>query len=467
MLKVKSKQKLTQDCKPLFSDYTCPDDYIKDGVIPIEPMTAKEIMEKDIEKVYDSKDYIVEEKIDGVRGNIQFMSVAHCRVFTRRQSVVTNFYGEKSDNLPQIRDIHIPDLEGTIIDGEMIVPHTDFKTVSSILNCLPEEAIERQMKYGEVVFKAFDCLYINGKNIMNESLKDRKIALGVVMKILKKAGITCIQEIPYFKNDIILHISAQKAQKAYDYARARNKEDLRIALTYVNHCSDGSNIIHLNKQEYFDYIVATGGEGVMIKDLNAPYEMKRTRAYQKIKKKLTRDVVILGFNEPTKEYKGKFPNDHWDYWELNGKIIPLEDVGPSATEMIEEYGCIPVTKNYYEGKVGAIVYGVKASEQFTSNYKLQEPMINCTPAIKFGGKEFKFKWLNDAWSWYIIVGECEGMTDEERTIFTENKELCIGKVIEVECNEVFKDTGKMRHPRYMRLREDKSAEECTWEAHIE
>lgn len=30
-----------------FSDYTCPADYEEAGLIPIEPMTAKEIMDKD------------------------------------------------------------------------------------------------------------------------------------------------------------------------------------------------------------------------------------------------------------------------------------------------------------------------------------------------------------------------------------------------------------------------------------
>ena len=42
----------------------------------------------------------------------------------------------------------------------------------------------------------------------------------------------------------------------------------------------------------------------------------------------------------------------------------------------------------------------------------------------------------------------------------------IGSVVEVKANELFKDSGKLRHPRYMRRRFDKSAEECTWENHL-
>jgi ATP-dependent DNA ligase len=42
----------------------------------------------------------------------------------------------------------------------------------------------------------------------------------------------------------------------------------------------------------------------------------------------------------------------------------------------------------------------------------------------------------------------------------------IGKVLEVKANELFKDTGKMRHPRFLRMRPDKNPEDCTWKDHI-
>ena len=40
----------------------------------------------------------------------------------------------------------------------------------------------------------------------------------------------------------------------------------------------------MSKKAFFDYIVRTGGEGIMVKDIHSIYEQKRTRAYQKIKK---------------------------------------------------------------------------------------------------------------------------------------------------------------------------------------
>lgn len=411
----------------MFDNYTCPDDYLADGVIPVEPMTAKEIMDKDLEKVFSSNDYIVEEKIDGVRANVQFFankdaSFGFCRVFSRRQSVVTGFYGEKSDNLPQIRDIDIPDLEGTILDGELVIPNSDFKTTSAVLNCLPLEAVERQQSEGQVVFNAFDCLYFKGENIMSKSLDVRKKCLEEVLTILADNQVYSIKEVEYYP------------------------------------------AFQVGMKFYYD-IVKSGGEGIMIKNLHAPYEMKRTRAYQKLKKKLTRDVVVMGYTEPTMRYTGKFPNDSWDYWiDKNGE--PVKSVNMSAAEM-QDNGYIPVTRHWYNGEIGTVVYGVLASERMRNavNDNCSDNYPDDPICAKLEGKMFDFVFIDR--KLYVKVGECDGLTDADREFFTNCGDKLIGKVIEVECNEVFKDTGKMRHPRFVRMRYDKSAEECTWEAHID
>lgn len=57
----------------------------------------------------------------------------------------------------------------------------------------------------------------------------------------------------------------------------------------------------------------------------------------------------------------------------------------------------------------------------------------------------------------VEVTQCSGMTDDERRRFTAEKP--IGQVIEVEANEVTK-YGKLKHPRFVRIRDDKNAREC-------
>jgi ATP-dependent DNA ligase len=69
--------------------------------------------------------------------------------------------------------------------------------------------------------------------------------------------------------------------------------------------------------------------------------------------------------------------------------------------------------------------------------------------------------------YYLMhVCECAGFDDETREYFTRNQEKMVGSVVEVKANELFKDSGKMRHPRYLRVRYDKEPERCIWEDHI-
>ena len=64
------------------------------------------------------------------------------------------------------------------------------------------------------------------------------------------------------------------------------------------------------------------------------------------------------------------------------------------------------------------------------------------------------------------VCECAGFDDDTREYFTRNKDKLVGSVVEVKANELFRDSGKMRHPRFMRMRPDKEAERCIWVDHV-
>lgn len=440
---------------PWFDGFQSENDYLKSGIIPIEPMTAKELMEKDLPLAWNSPDFIVEQKIDGVRGMLHFMPASsevhrpHCRIFSRRVSVKTGFYAEKSDVVTHLRDIEIVQLCGTVIDGEMTVPHKDFKTVSSILNCLPQEAFERQRTEGKVCFRVFDVVYYKGKYVGDLSLIERKEILSKIMKVLKENGVSnnYIREIPFIDKPTRFWI----APKWFEMAKKCDKEALQKAVEKAE-LYKGRYFIVFDREAYFQYIVATGGEGVMVKDKNSIYEQKRTRAYQKIKKKVYRDVVIVGFTEPTKEYEGKFPKDHWDYWvDEDDKVI--KPVNVPASEMLEK-GFTPVTKNYWLGLIGGIKYGVLVDSDIRE--KLEKSKKKFEFVEMAGVSELCF----------VVVGECEGIDDDLRKDMTERKEEYMWTVFEVEGNEIFTDTGKIRHPRYYRARDDKIAVYCTWENHI-
>lgn len=62
-----------------------------------------------------------------------------------------------------------------------------------------------------------------------------------------------------------------------------------------------------------------------------------------------------------------------------------------------------------------------------------------------------------------LVRKCSipGMTDEQRKEFLENKDMYIGKVLECRGKKISKK-GAIRHPEFVRWREDKLPEECIW-----
>lgn len=438
------------------------------GIKGYEPMTAKEL---DTDEAQDAKlndpNYIIEEKFDGTRALVYFLSqqvwdeetntitdnkVGFCRVFSRRISKKTGFYVENTDSLPHIREIDAPALGGTILDGEMFIDGLPFKEVSSTLNCLWDKAVERQIEKGFITFHAFDILFYRGIDLRKFPLHRRKYFLHVVLEELNSPY---IKEVEYHKcgadsdfGDVYYEIIRAVGEYNVDQYIDELEEDKD---TYPNLWECIENKTQLTPRAYYELVVSTGGEGVMVKPIDGQYHHKRGWEYSKIKKFLTRELIVMGFSEPTKEYTGK-EIKKWAYWEekATGNRIMGNFYGDTKY--------VPVTKNYYYKQVGNLLLGVLISAD----------EYNAIPKNKRGEVyECDDVGLSyDTTMYVMLVCECSGFNDEMREYFTTHQSEMIGSVVEVKANELFKDSGKLRHPRYMRRRFDKSAEECTWENHI-
>ena len=116
----------------------------------------------------------------------------------------------------------------------------------------------------------------------------------------------------------------------------------------------------------------------------------------------------MGYDDPTRDYTGK-ELATWEHYE----------------------GKDPVTKFYAMRWIGAIIFGV--------------------------WKDGKL----------VEVGRTSGMDEATRQLISESKEEYLGQVIEVEAQGLIdKSKGSLQHPRFVCFRNDKSSEQCTFEAHI-
>lgn len=445
------------------SIWDCEEAFKSANIKGYEPMTAKELETEEAqnERMNDGS-YFIEEKFDGTRALVYFLSqqeydtnksIGYCRVFSRRISKKTGFYVENTDSLPQFKGLDVPELAGTIIDGEMFIDGLPFKEVSSTLNCLWDKAIDRQLEKGFITLHAFDILFYKGIDLRKLPLERRKVYLHLVVE---EANSPYVKEVDYFscgeylntkvQEELSKRIQAKELDNFLDYLCENNGTYPNLWRCY----SQGYE--YLTSRAYYELIVATGGEGVILKPKSGRYYHKRGWEYSKVKKFLTRDLIVLGFDVPTKEYTGK-DIKKWAFWvDKNDKRITGNFYG--------DKNYTPVTKFYFYKQVGNLLLGVLISKEELEkipNNKRGQTYIpsDCGVSADFDS-DYRI----------MQVCECAGFDDETRQYFTNYQKDLIGSVVEVKANEIFKDSGKMRHPRYMRMRFDKEPERCKWNDHI-
>ena len=420
---------------PMFpiEEWDSPQKYADAGVVGYEPMTAKELdtEDKQDEALADSNNYL-EEKFDGTRALV-YVFEEYNRVFSRRISRKTNFYVENTDSVPQIRDSVCGQMNGTILDGEMYIPEQGFQLSSAVMNCKYDKAIERQEQLGYQVFHAFDILFFRGLDVRDKPLKLRKLYLRIAVAEIRSPY---IQLVNYFSCGGLVDTSSYVKEHGTVlglYNKLDKDTQYKNFTQYVEH---HDLITSLSPRAFYEYIIATGGEGLIIKPKDGKYLHKRGWEYSKIKAFITRELILVGFSDPTREYEGKAPKD-WKYYE----------------------GDTPVTRNYYYNLVGNMILGVLISEE----------EYNSIPKNKRGKihRPSHYGIRNVDSDYYIMeVCECGGYDDDFREQRTQRKHLIMGSVVEVKANGIMLDSGRMRHPRFLRMRPDKEAERCIWVDHI-
>jgi bifunctional non-homologous end joining protein LigD len=302
--------------------------------------------------MWKSRDWGAQEKFDGRR-----FAFIDGEFISRHTSVKTDEKVVRTGNVPHlvkaVKSILGVDAKGLILDGE-IVHSKGFGSCGSAMGSGVENSLEWQEKNGWVKYVIFDML--DRDNPTNAVYKRRHEILSGTFK---------------------------------------NKSEHIIVPELVVDVEE--------KKGLFEKIVKRGGEGVILKKLDSPYEFKRSKHWVKVKKVDTYDVVIMGYEEANEWY--------------------AEPGEKGADGVLYKEG--RKTKYFEKGWIGAVIYGLWNKEK---------------------GK-------------LVEVGKCSGLSDEERKLISDNRKKYIGTVIEIKANERM-PTGGFRHPNFVRFRDDKSAKQC-------
>ena len=288
-------------------------------------------------------------------------------LFSRSASTVTKLQSEKSANVPHIMKALSVLPKDTILIGEIYYPGGSSKTVTTIMGCLPKKAIERQNgKSGLIHYYIHDIIMFNGLDFVKNKVSNYD-RYRILQKIFEKYNLA---------NDYI---------------------ELAEAWTDDLYSRVGTAL-------------AAGEEGMVIKVKDGNYEPdKRPLTMLKAKKVDFIDAIIIGFEEPTKEYYGK-EIQNWNYWIQNENGQPLA-----------------VTKPYYMGWHNS--------------------------RIKIGAYNNK--------GTIVEIGTIHsGISDEMKEDMTNNPDKYLNKVCSIQCMELDKKEHTIRHGFFKYMRDDKDIIDC-------
>ena len=235
--------------------------------------------------------------------------------------------------------------------------------------------------------------------------------------------------IDYYVFDILEYKGENVREKTYKERRAI----LEGVVDKLNNSNIfATEVVKQDKKEFYKMIVERGGEGVILKNIDSVYvDNTRSKEWIKVKKYITDDVVIIGSEEPTRYYEGKAITGKttWRYWEST--IVDYNYIEKEMTvDEAKSLNYRPVTRAWFKGWIGAITFGKYRDG------KLVE--LGRTSGIE------------------------DSMKEELSDGFCKIKAEFVGTVMEIGAMEQMK-SGAYRHPRFLRIRPDKNAEDCIWE----
>lgn len=241
--------------------------------------------ERHLDQLISNSNYVAQEKLDGMRAIIHICKDG-LRIFSRSAGVDDPTRPlEKTSSLPHLAEMKFPQLVGTILDAEILAPGVDVASMSGAIHSKQANATN-----GLVKAFVFDVLRFIGDDLSAKTLQQR---IGV-LEILK----TQIQS-PFI-----------------------------LFLPWAFTTSDKRNL--------YNNVLIRGGEGAMLKRLDATYIQggRPTNNWFKAKKSATFDCVVMGFTTGKGKYNTQIGAIRFGQY-VNGKLVELGQAsGMTDTERI-------------------------------------------------------------------------------------------------------------------------------------
>ncbi len=257
----------------------------------LEPARAKHVSDKKLTQIWDdSSEYVAEPKLDGWRYLLHLGDeLSRPHLTGRRISKETGVFSEKGLCAPCLwpKNHNRKELGYTVLDGEIIPPvGAGFRDLASIMNSDPETAARTIEQLGPPRYVVFDVLFREGEDMRDFCQLDRSHAASGVVRFLQHELITMIP---------------------------------RVSAT----------------REAYDSIVGVGGEGLILKRIDAAYG--ESGGWVKVKRSTTLDVIVTGFTDAkhgiTGKYVGQIGAVIVSVYLSDGSLIPVGQVSGMTDEI--------------------------------------------------------------------------------------------------------------------------------------
>jgi len=291
----------------------------------VSPQLARDITElpeKEREEALKGDRFACGEKKNGIRGILHIRPEGN-RFTSRNRCSDTYLLNELTENIPHLCNLGMRQWEGSIFDGELYLPN-DFvrldsftsalEAASALLHCSPEKARQFQESTGQKIhYHIFDVLKADSKDLRPLSFKNRLQYLNEFRGYIKSSG-----------RDQFIQFEG---------------------------------LVFKDKDQYFKEIIKAGGEGIVLKDLEAPYfPGARSFSWLKLKRSDTVDAIIIGYDRGKEwEKKGLIGSIELGVFDENGDLRSIGRVSSLSlqrrTRMTEMVEGIPALRKEYLGTV--------------------------------------------------------------------------------------------------------------------